>query len=604
MPPKKPSGGKGPKGKDRKSAREGAAKRKAKRKARVAESESSGGEGPVPTRADLAKLKVAELRAACTSAKLNPAGVRDQLLQRLLEHHGLVSRSPSPELSNIPTDSSGCMKLTPQLLFDLGHIDNAMREIVESCDSPKDGADVLVAVAVFMWGKGTFDARTPSGPQVTPGRLARLPLPSVPGEGGQPLGVDGGILGNYAGANAGRRAVFDMFYQGRVNAVVQGPGLPKVANFALFAGAFEDVLDRSLAAAIPAALIPSVLAGSPARKVEQASGQATGEEREKEKDKNHQARYMMEIKKANQDKYIPEDNVATARIHKMMGLGLDLPDGQYFISQDPGAQLAAMKPLINPRTGSKTIEAPYGNGVMFTTSSGGSQKAELTDAAIAKMHEEFEKEAIDASYAKAKIMATTTYVLCHKNPGRLARTTLEMYEVAIERLFKAPGMTGEKFRRILLQGEQVRMKVTNDADGGAGAGDVDTSIDAGYRKAINRINDCMMNHTVDSSGPGNRGPSGAGGRSSAGSGGASSNAGRGDKGKKRQRVRKEWPKLPGGMGSVHNGGQACTNPRHDPAQGGDKNALCGRSHVHWDAALNPTADQVALAISIADAANK
>ena len=129
-----------------------------------------------------------------------------------------------------------------------------------------------------------------------------------------------------------------------------------------------------------------MLAGSPARKVEQASGQATGEEREKEKDKNHQARYMMEIKKANQDKYIPEDNVATARIHKIMGLGLDLPDGQYFISQDPGAQLAAMKPLINPRTGSKTIEAPYGNGVMFTTSSGGSQKAELTDAAIAKMH--------------------------------------------------------------------------------------------------------------------------------------------------------------------------------------------------------------------------
>ena len=594
------SGGKGSKSKDRKSVR----KRASKRKAPNADSEGSGGEGPVPTRASLAKLKVPDLRAACTSAKLDPAGVRDQLIQRLLEHHGLVSRSPSPELGDVPMDSSGCMKLTPKLLFDLGHIDNAMLEIVEGCDSPTEGADVLVAAAVFMWGKGVFDVRSPGGPPVTPGRLARLPLPAVPGEGGTPLGVDGGILGNYAGANVGRRAIFDMFYQGRVNATVQGPGLPKVASFALFAGAFEDILDRSLAAAIPAALIPSVLAGSPARRVEPASGQSAGEERDKEKDRNHQARYMTEIKEANKDKYIPENRLATGRIHKLMGIGLDQPGKGCFISQDPGAQLAAMKPLIDPKTGSKTIEAPYGDGVMFTTSSGGAQKAELTEAAIAKMHEQFEKEAIAESYAKAKIIANTTYVLCHKHLGRFARTTLEMYECALERLFEAPGMTGQKFRKILLQGEQVRMKVTNDADGGDGAENADTSIDAGYRKAINRINDCLMNHTVDFSGPGNRGSNGASGQSSTGSGGAPSRTGRGDRGQKRQRSRKVYPKLPGGMGSVHNGGQACTNPKHDPAKGGDKNALCGRSHVHWDAALNPSADQVALAVSIADAANK
>jgi len=48
-----------------------------------------------------------------------------------------------------------------------------------------------------------------------------------------------------------------------------------------------------------------------------------------------------------------------------------------------------------------------------------------------------------------------------KHSDRFTRTTLEMYESALERLFEAPGMTGEKFRKILLQGEQVRMKVTN-----------------------------------------------------------------------------------------------------------------------------------------------
>ena len=72
----------------------------------------------------------------------------------------------------------------------------------------------------------------------------------------------------------------------------------------------------------------------------------------------------------------------------------------------------------------------------------------------------------------------------------------------------------------------------------------------------------------------------------------------------KKELKNPWAKLPGGMGATHNGGRQCTNAAHDPTKAGDKNALCAFSHVHWDPSLNPTADQIAVAVAIAEAASK
>ena len=46
------------------------------------------------------------------------------------------------------------------------------------------------------------------------------------------------------------------------------------------------------------------------------------------------------------------------------------------------------------------------------------------------------------------------------------------------------------------------------------------------------------------------------------------------------------------MGSTHNGGKPCTNAAHDPNKEGNKLALCGFSHVHWDATWSSCGDLV------------
>ena len=58
------------------------------------------------------------------------------------------------------------------------------------------------------------------------------------------------------------------------------------------------------------------------------------------------------------------------------------------------------------------------------------------------------------------------------------------------------------------------------------------------------------------------------------------------------------------MGATHLGGKQCTNDAHDPTKGGNKMALCAFSHIHWDAALQPTTEQIATAVAIAEAASK
>ena len=95
----------------------------------------------------------------------------------------------------------------------------------------------------------------------------------------------------------------------------------------------------------------------------------------------------------------------------------------------------------------------------------------------------------------------------------------------------------------------------------------------------------------DARGPASANPASAGGAKDGGK-----------KEKKRGRdsgKRASYARLPGGMGSGHNGGKPCTNRAHDPSKGGDVRAVCSFSHVHWDASLEPSQAEIAIAVALA-----
>lgn len=76
-------------------------------------------------------------------------------------------------------------------------------------------------------------------------RVTRMPLalPRV-GGGGKITIVDGGILGSYAAGSPDRPAAVILLYDARLHVEVKGPGLPVEVKRALFAEAFDDLLDQ------------------------------------------------------------------------------------------------------------------------------------------------------------------------------------------------------------------------------------------------------------------------------------------------------------------------------------------------------------------------
>jgi hypothetical protein len=82
-------------------------------------------------------------------------------------------------------------------------------------------------------------------------------------------------------------------------------------------------------------------------------------------------------------------------------------------------------------------------------------------------------------------------------------------------------------------------------------------------------------------------------------GGAKGGGGKGEKRDRDVGKRTAYARFPGGMGSGHNGGKPCTNHAHDPTKGGNVRAVCSFSHVHWDAALEPSQAEIAIAVASA-----
>lgn len=174
-------------------------------------------------------------------------------------------------------------------------------------------------------------------------------------------------------------------------------------------------------------------------------------------------------------------------------------------------------------------------------------------------------------------------------------------------------MTAHKFRQVLLQGETVRTKTVNDGLPCAGnlLGLQTVSIAVGYKLAIDRMEACIMNHAVEYAGQSKQGARGRDARglaaaNSAPAGGAKGGSGKGEKRDRNAGKRTTYARIPGGMGSGHNGGKPCTNHAHDPTtKGGNVRAVSSFYfffffiNVHWDASLEPSQVEIAIAVALA-----
>jgi len=581
-----------------------------------------------PMRSELEGKAVAELRALCTDAKLPTTGVKAAVVHRLLVHYGAVkldssssaesssdqTRSPSPVLATSKRANTGRLKvgpdgsvsLTPALLRDQGFIDAKLCALAEKCDDRRYAADALVGMIIFREGTGIIDLRSPGAEVLTSRRVTRMPiaLPRVGGGGGGNTLVDGGILGSYAAGSPERPAVVNLLYEARVRVEVNGPGLPVEVRRSLFAEAFDDLLDQCVVDAVPTELLSTVLSRSPAKSGAGPEDPSRGSETKEKDDQGAQSQYMARLKQVGSEMYVDMAKVATSKIYSLLVKGVGGEDpAKVYIPQDPACALEVMRSLHCPTTGNRNTDN-IGEGLLVEA--GKTSKAELTQSQVADMREKFQKESLADSKHKAYVLVNTMFVACYGVAGRLPRAIVDEYKATVDRLSEQPGMTAHKFRQVLLQGEMVRTKAVNDGIPCAGnlLGVQAVSIASGYRLAIERMEACIMNHAVEYAGQPKqvargrdaRGPAAA---NPAPAGGAKVGGGKGRKRDRDTGKRKAYARLPGGMGSGHNGGKPCTNSAHDPTKGGNVRAVCSFSHVHWDAALEPSQAEVAIAVALA-----
>ena len=174
--------------------------------------------------------------------------------------------------------------------------------------------------------------------------------------------MDGGILGSYAAGSPDRPAVVILLYDARLHVEVKGPGLPVEVKRALFAEAFDDLLDRWVVDAVPTELLSTVLGRSPAKNGGPENPSRDSETKEKD-DQGSQSQYMARLTKAGSEMYVDMTKVATAKIYSLLdkGVGGDDP-AKVHIPQDPACALEVMMSLHCPTAGYRNTDS-IGGGV-------------------------------------------------------------------------------------------------------------------------------------------------------------------------------------------------------------------------------------------------
>jgi hypothetical protein len=282
-----------------------------------------------------------------------------------------------------------------------------------------------------------------------------------------------------------------------------------------------------------------------------------------------------------------------------------------FHTDHPSCQVSAMKPYANV-SGQKIYDLARESGLVISVSDSSITKAETSDDATARVQKEFNSETLYNSFQKGVMSANGTWVLCFGTQdvvggvteARFSRRSVERYLSALTDLSRVPGLTGEEFRRVLLQTETMRIAAVNEGRMPGSMSGARATVGRGYDIATDRIEECVRDFFVRPVGrvvapnvpPTHNtqtvGPGGGGGGFTGSKPGNANGAPPVVRAKRPQDAR-----LPGGMGSKHLGGDLCKKDEHNPTKGGNVKAMCAKSHVHWDAALEPTQSQIDDAIA-------
>jgi hypothetical protein len=206
---------------------------------------------------------------------------------------------------------------------------------------------------------------------------------------------------------------------------------------ALFAEAFDDLLDQCVVDAVPTELLSTVLGRSPANNGGPENPSRDSETKEKGRPGISSPVYgqakdggVGDVHRHDQGRHSPDLLLVG------QGCGGDDPATVY-IPQDPACALEVMRSLHCPTTGNRNTDS-IGEGLLVEA--GRTSRAEMTQSQVADMRERFQKESLAESMHKANVLVDTMYVACHGVPNRLPCAIVDECNATVDRLSEQPGM--------------------------------------------------------------------------------------------------------------------------------------------------------------------
>jgi hypothetical protein len=576
------------------------------------------GYGPLPlptyTLSDLRAMTVVELRSACVIVGLPDGGVKKDVLDRLVAHFGhspagVDGGSGAGVVVGAGVPGAGVMTL--QDLVANGIMHKELESHVSGCLDREGVVGVIFTVVIYRSGGTCFNPKVNLGYPFGRHTFANTAITYISGE-----FTDGGIgdytvafkLSNAVNGAAQRRWVVAMFESLYQSLCKQSNGMLPVLTATRFGDAFDEVLDLCLGSMPSVAAVSSLgvfhhaqlasPAVTPVKTVKSLSD-FEGEYRDQ----------LRQSETGAEGRSIGRNSVPSASC--MLRAFEKLRATPAFHTDHPSCQVSAMKPYANV-SGQKIYDLARESGLVISVSDSSITKAETSDDATARVQKEFNSETLYNSFQKGVMSANGTWVLCFGaqdvvggvTEARFSRRSVERYLSALTDLSRVPGLTGEEFRRVLLQTETMRIAAVNEGRMPGSMSGARATVGRGYDIATDRIEECVRDFFVRPVGrvvapnvppTHNTQTVGSGGVSGVFTGSKPGNANGAP-----PVVRAKRPqdaRLPGGMGSKHLGGDLCKKDEHNPTKGGNVKAMCAKSHVHWDAALEPTQSQIDDAIA-------
>jgi hypothetical protein len=172
-----------------------------------------------------------------------------------------------------------------------------------------------------------------------------------------------------------------------------------------------------------------------------------------------------------------------------------------FHTDHPSCQVSVMKPY-DTVSGQKIYDLAKESALVISVSDSSITKAETSDDATARVQKEFNSETLHNSFQKGVMSANGTWVLCFGTQDIVGgvtetrfssapRKSVERYLSALTDLSRVPGLTGKEFHRVLLQTEVMRIAAVNEGRIPGSVSGARATVGRGYDIATDRIEEIV-----------------------------------------------------------------------------------------------------------------